>query len=173
MTEATWTDGALGVVPTDGRGSMPFILLHGESLVAVASWAVGHADVELLDFNASWDDVVARELPLLVHDPLCAGAPADFLARAVAHAASTRSVVVGMLGEQVASPVVLPAAVVATLDDWPDLTDLPRWVAQLRERFPLQELAAPEQARRLTGSDDVPALEALTAAAEPRGHVVP
>ena len=26
----------LGVVPIDGRGSLPFALVHGESLVAVA-----------------------------------------------------------------------------------------------------------------------------------------
>ena len=43
---------AVGVVPVEGRGSMPFALLHGESLVAVASWALGEAGVELLDFTA-------------------------------------------------------------------------------------------------------------------------
>ena len=41
----------VGVVPVEGRGSLPFALLHGESLVAVASWALGEAGVELLDFT--------------------------------------------------------------------------------------------------------------------------
>ena len=45
---------ALGVVPVDGRGSMPFAMLHHESLVAVASWAMGEAGVELLDFTVGW-----------------------------------------------------------------------------------------------------------------------
>src|ERR687885_148564 len=44
----------VGVVPTDGRGSWPFALLHGESLVAVASWALAEAGVGLADFTASW-----------------------------------------------------------------------------------------------------------------------
>ena len=59
--------GTVGVVPTDGRGSMPFALLHGESLVAIASWTVGHAGVELLDFGTSWSEVVEREVPCKVH----------------------------------------------------------------------------------------------------------
>ena len=51
----------VGLVPVEGRGSLPFALLHGESLVAVASWAVGEAGVDLLDFTASWPDLLARE----------------------------------------------------------------------------------------------------------------
>ena len=66
---------AVGWVPVDGRGSMPYALLHGESLVAVASWALGDAGVELLDFTADWADVQARETALVVHDPLCPGTP--------------------------------------------------------------------------------------------------
>ena len=81
MTEL---DEAVGVVPTDGRGSLPFALMHNEALVAVASWALGEAGVELLDFTAPWSEVVERGLPLAVHDPLCPGTPVDFLRAAVA-----------------------------------------------------------------------------------------
>ena len=83
----------VGVVPVEGRGSLPFALLHGESLVAVASWALGEAGVELLDFTASWADVQARGTALVVHDPLCPGTPADFLREVVAAAADGRVVV--------------------------------------------------------------------------------
>jgi hypothetical protein len=38
---------ALGWVPLEGRGSLPFALVHGESLVAAASWAVGDAGIQL------------------------------------------------------------------------------------------------------------------------------
>ena len=38
----------LGIVPTDARGSLPFALVHGESLVAAASWA----DVEAQSHEA-------------------------------------------------------------------------------------------------------------------------
>ncbi len=34
---------AVGWVPLEGRGSLPYALLHGESLVAVASWALDEA----------------------------------------------------------------------------------------------------------------------------------
>ncbi|QNN53876.1 hypothetical protein [Nocardioides mesophilus] len=152
---------ALGVVPTDGRGSMPFALLHGESLVAVAAWAVGHADIELLDFNAAWEDVVARDLPLVVHDPLCPGTPTEFIGRVLERCLASHAVVVGMRGDEVASPVAVPPGVLASLEGWPDLADLPTWVATLRERFPTELVAAPEEARRLAGPDDVLALQEL------------
>jgi 2-C-methyl-D-erythritol 4-phosphate cytidylyltransferase len=197
MTEL---DEAVGVVPTDGRGSLPFALLHNEALVAVASWALGEAGVELLDFTAPWSEVVARGLPLVVHDPLCPGTPVTFLAAAVAESAASGAVVVGvrpvtdtvkhldgaggghgedgddgtdgdggeMVGETVdrsalvavASPVVLPAAVVSGLDDWPDLDDVPALVDRLRGAYPVSFLEAPAQARRVADESDVRLLEA-------------
>ncbi len=177
---------ALGVVPVEGRGSMPFALLHGESLVAVASWALGEAGVELLDFTAAWPDVVARELPLVVHDPLCPATPVGFLREAVATAASGHVVAgvrpvtdtvrevdeAGVLGatvdrsglHAVASPLVLPAAVVAALDGPPgadDLADLADLVVTLRERFAVELLEAPPAARRVGDESDLRLLEAL------------
>jgi 2-C-methyl-D-erythritol 4-phosphate cytidylyltransferase len=200
MTEL---DEAVGVVPTDGRGSLPFALLHNEALVAVASWALGEAGVELLDFTAPWSEVVARGLPLVVHDPLCPATPVTFLAAAVAESAASGAVVVGvrpvtdtvkhlddvdgsddgdggdggdgggMVGGTVdrsalvavASPVVLPAAVVSTLDDWPDLDDVAALVERLRGKYPVSFLEAPAQARRVADESDVRLLEA----AQPAG----
>ena len=40
---------ALGVVVDEGRGSLPFALIHGEALVACAAWAMGEAGVLPLD----------------------------------------------------------------------------------------------------------------------------
>ena len=41
----------LGVVPIDGRGSLPFALVHDESLVAAASWALTTAGAKLFDYD--------------------------------------------------------------------------------------------------------------------------
>ena len=173
---------ALGVVPTDGRGSLPFALLYGESLVAVAAWAMGEADVELLDFDAGWPDVQSREGALVVHDPLCPATPVGFLRETVAGAAHGGDVVVGVrpvtdtvkeydgdvVGATVdrdglvavASPVVIPPAVVAALEEWPDLDDLPALVATLRESFPVRFVEAPALARRVVDETDLKVLEA-------------
>lgn len=175
---------ALGVVPVEGRGSLPFLLLHGESLVAVASWALGEAGVELLDFTAGWSQVQARELPLVIHDPLCPGTPVGFLADAVAAATGTAVVAgvrpvtdtvrevdaAGRLGatadrsalHAVVSPVVLPSAVVAQLDGLPDTDDLADLVVALRERFEVTLLEAPATARRVADESDLRLLEGLT-----------
>ena len=161
--------GAVGVVPVDGRGSMPFALLHGESLVAIASWTVGHAGVELLDIGTSWSEVVEREAPFVVHDPLCPAVRVDLVVTAVETCLASGAVVAAVLpgegsGEgaeaaQVVSPVVLPAAVVAELDAWPDLDDVPAWVESLRQRWPVTFLEAPESARRVAGEDDLAELD--------------
>ena len=76
----------LGWVPIGGRGSLPFALVHGESLVAAASWAVGEAGVQLFDATVSFEQVRAAGRDLLLHDPLCPLTPADFLAEAAAGA---------------------------------------------------------------------------------------
>jgi 2-C-methyl-D-erythritol 4-phosphate cytidylyltransferase len=175
---------ALGLVPLDGRGSMPFALLHGESLVAVASWALGEAGVELLDFTAAWADVQARGAALVVHDPLCPGTPVAFLVEAVTTASRGEAVVAGvrpvtdtvkdvddrgLLGGTVdradlvavVSPVVLPAAVVAALPELPDTGDLADLVAALGQDHPVVYLEAPPAARRVSDPSDLRLLEAL------------
>ena len=176
---------AVGWVPLDGRGSMPFALLHGESLVAVASWALGEAGVELLDFTAGWEDVRSRDAALVVHDPLCPGTPATFLAEALTAAVEGDVVVAGVrpvtdtvkvvdagvLGETVdragllavTSPVVLPASVVAALDTPPPVEDLADLVATMRADREVVFLEAPPQGRRVVDESDLRLVEALAA----------
>src|ERR1700709_1359039 len=129
----------LGIVPTDARGSLPYALVHGESLVAAASWALSTAEVELYDYSVSFAAVQDTDRALVVHDPLCPLTPVAFIEEAIEECERTGAVVVGVrsvtdtvkeydgttLGatldrEQlvcVTSPVVLPAAVVTALDD--------------------------------------------------------
>jgi 2-C-methyl-D-erythritol 4-phosphate cytidylyltransferase len=175
----------VGLVPVEGRGSMPFALLHGEALVAVASWSLADAGVELLDFDVSWADVQARETALVVHDPLCPGTPATFIAEAVATAVDREVVVVGVrsvtdtvkkadgevLGETVdrsdlvavTSPVVIPASVVATLAALPGTDDLADLVASLREAHEVVLIEAPPQGRRVSDDSDLRLVESLAA----------
>lgn len=174
---------ALGWVPTEGRGSLPFALVHGESLVAAASWAVGEAGVQLVDASVSFDQVRRAGRPLLLHDPLCPLTPADFLAQAVTTCLATDQVVVGwrevtdtvktrvgdVLGatldrgalRSVTSPVVIPADVLSGLDEL-DSSDLPELVDRLSAIGELHWLAAPAIGRRITGTADLPVLEALS-----------
>lgn len=185
----------LGVVPVDRRGSLPYALVHGESLVAAASWALTTAGIELFDFGTSFEAVRASGRTLVVHDPLCPLTPTGFLEEAVALSTQTGAVVVGVrpvtdtvkelvpatgsapdsLGAThprdelvcVASPVVLPAAVVAELDGL-DLGDLAEVVAALARRFPVRHLEAPALARRVASAGDLEVLTALSAAGDAR-----
>lgn len=174
---------ALGTVVEQGRGSLPFALIHGEALVSAASWALGEAGVMLVDLGTEWAGLVDAGEPVVLHDPLCPMTPAGFLAACVARAVERDVVVVGVrpvtdtvkesaggfVGETVdragllvvASPVVLPASVVAQLDALPSL-DFAELVEALRARFPLETAEAPPSARRVATEDDVRLLEALT-----------
>lgn len=179
MSEGARMSRAVGVVPTDGRGSLPFALLHGESLVAMAAWSVGDAEIQLLDFDSPWSAVVTAELPLLVHDPLCPGTPASFLVAAVERAVRDDVVVVGSTDSidearnrsepaTVASPVVLPVSVIGRIDGWPSLDDLPGWVAHLSERFDVVFVETPSAARRVSDESDVRLLDASLKTAHDR-----
>jgi 2-C-methyl-D-erythritol 4-phosphate cytidylyltransferase len=172
---------AVGVVPLEGRAALPFALLHGESLVAVASWALGEAGVALLDFTTEWSAVQSFDTALVVHDPLCPATPVSFLRTAIASSASSGSVVVGVrpvtdtiktirsgvVGATVdraslvvvTSPVVLPASVVASLDGWPDLADLAALVSGMRESYPVVFIEAPSLGRRVIDESDLRLLE--------------
>lgn len=174
---------ALGAVLEDGRGSLPFALIHGEALVACAAWALGDAGITPLDVGTPWAALVESGLPLVLHDALCPMVPASFL-RACLDLAQERSAVVvgvrpvtdtiktiadGLVGDtidrdellSVASPVVLPATVVEALDGLPT-TDLPALAGLLAKRFPVLTLPAPAEGRRVRSLDDVRLLEALT-----------
>jgi 2-C-methyl-D-erythritol 4-phosphate cytidylyltransferase len=177
-------DAPLGWVPLEGRGSLPFALVHGESLVAAASWAVGESGARLYDASVPFEEVRRSGHDLLLHDPLCPLTPADFLTEAAELCRRTGQVVVGFrevtdtvkrregdrLGEtidrttlrSVASPVVIPSAVLAELDVLdPDLVGL---VASLASRFEIAWLPAPALARRIHDLDELAVLEALSRA---------
>lgn len=181
---------ALGFVAENGRGSLPFTLIHGEALVAAATWSLGESGVTPVDFTTSWEGMVAAEEPLVLHDSLCPMTPPAFIAHCVSTALAREAVVVGVrpvtdtvkklaiedgvpvLGAtidrtsliSVASPIVLPPAVVAALDDWPS-GDFAEIVGSLARRFPVVSVEAPPVGRRVASEDDVRLLEALSASA--------
>jgi 2-C-methyl-D-erythritol 4-phosphate cytidylyltransferase len=173
----------LGVVPAEGRGSLPFALVHGESLLAAASWALTAAGAELFDYGVSFTAVQAAGQMLVVHDPLCPLTPASFIAAAIEESERTGAVVVAVRpvtdtvkeydGQQlgathdrdelmcVTSPVVLPAAVVSALDELPT-DDLASLVEGLTRRFPVRYLPAPPLGRRIVDETDLELLTALS-----------
>jgi 2-C-methyl-D-erythritol 4-phosphate cytidylyltransferase len=175
---------ALGMVVDEGRGSLPYSLLHGESLIACASWALGDSGVTPVDFSVSWAGIKAADEPFVLHDVLCPMTPASFLGECLAAAVESDSVVIGFrtvtdtvkvvtdgfVGDtvdratlrSVASPIVLPASVVAELDDLPS-RDFVELAHALEARFPVTWLEAPPEARRIGSLDDLKVLEALTA----------
>jgi 2-C-methyl-D-erythritol 4-phosphate cytidylyltransferase len=174
---------ALGAVVEQERGSLPFALIHGEALVACAAWALGDAGVLAVDLGTEWAGIVDSGEPFVVHDSLCPMTPAAFIAECVAIAVETDTVVVGVrpvtdtvkrledgqIGATVdrsellavASPIVLPAGVVAALDGLPSL-DFPELVTALRARYPVEFRQAPLSAVRVRDADDIRLLEALT-----------
>jgi len=174
---------ALGTVVEEGRGALPFALIHGEALVATAVWALGESGVTPVDTGTDWAGVQAAGEPFVLHDPLCPMTPPEFIAACVARAVASGAVVVavrevtdtvkvlagGRLGDTVdraglsvvCSPVVLPAAVVAELAAVPDL-DFVALVESLERRFPVERMPAPAQARRVSSEDDLALLAALT-----------
>jgi 2-C-methyl-D-erythritol 4-phosphate cytidylyltransferase len=174
---------ALGAVIEQGRGSLPFTLIHGEALVACAAWALGESGVTPIDLGTEWAGLVDGGEPFVLHDSLCPMTPASFIAECLVRAVERDTVVVGVrpvtdtvkvvragvVGETVdretlrtiASPVVLPARVVAELDALPSL-DFAELVRALETGFGVEYAEAPTSARRVTSADDVTVLEALT-----------
>ena len=163
---------------------MPYALVHGESLVAAASFALEAAGVTLLDPRADLAIVRDEAVPLVLHDPLCPLTPVDFLAEAIGHAETHGSVVVGCrpvtdtvkvvadgrLGAtvdrnelvEVTSPIVLPAAAVESLTSIPT-GDFAELVDDWRARWPVTMLTAPSQGRRIHDAEEIAVLEAMTA----------
>lgn len=174
---------ALGAVLDDDRGQLPYALIHGEGLVAAAVWALGAAGVTPVDLGTAWEGLVDADEPFVLHDPLCPMTPPGFIAQCVERAVERGCVVVGVrpvtdtvkavadgvVGETVdreelvavASPVVLPASVVASLGGLPS-TDFVELVDALRRRYPVELVEAPPSARRVGSLEDVWVLEALT-----------
>ncbi|MGC4110551.1 MAG: 2-C-methyl-D-erythritol 4-phosphate cytidylyltransferase [Nocardioides sp.] len=178
---------AVGVVVERDRGSLPFALIHGESLVACAAWAMGEAGIRLLDLTTPWYAVQEAGVALVWHDALCPMTPPDFLAACVRRAVADGVVVAGVhpvtdtvkelahtgdgpvIGpthdreelRRLVSPLVIPADVVTALDDWPD-ADLRVAVAALATAHEVVWAEAPAGARRVGGPDDLTALAAIT-----------
>ena len=174
---------ALGIVLDQDRGSLPYSLIHGESLVACAAWALGEAGVTPLDNGTTWDAVRRADEPVVLHDTLCPMTPADFIASCVGRALADDVIVVatrpvtdtikrvadGLVGETVdregltaiVSPVVLPPSVVAAMSDDPG-TDLVALVASLATSHRVVLVEAPASARRVTSPEEIAVLEALT-----------
>jgi 2-C-methyl-D-erythritol 4-phosphate cytidylyltransferase len=154
---------ALGTIVDEGRGALPYALIHGESLVACAAWALGDAQVTGVDLGTQWAGLVDSGEPFVVHDALCPMTPAAFIAACVARSAESGAVVAAVDDAgTVLSPVVLPGAVVAELTDLPS-TDFAELVRRLEERFAVERLLAPAAAARVSSLADVAALELLTA----------
>ncbi|HEX6515849.1 MAG TPA: 2-C-methyl-D-erythritol 4-phosphate cytidylyltransferase [Nocardioidaceae bacterium] len=173
----------VGVVPVTGRGSLPFVLLHGDPLVVLASTALEDAGVELLDFTETWAAVREMQRPVVLHDPLCPLTPVSFLRAAVEESARSGAVVVGVrpvtdtvkrehagvVAETVdrdalwavVSPVVIPVPVVVRLPDWPHLDDFASLVTWFRSGFEVAFLEAPPTARRVEDESAVLLLESI------------
>ncbi|WP_245565388.1 2-C-methyl-D-erythritol 4-phosphate cytidylyltransferase [Nocardioides insulae] len=177
----------LGAVVEEERGALPFSLIHGEALVACAAWALGEAGVTPVDQGTTWEAVAASGEAFVLHDALCPMTPAWFVSRCVETALERGAVVIGVrpvtdtvkrlevgdgvavVGEtldrdrlcSIASPVVLPPEVVATLAEWPS-TDFGALADDLAARLPVLTIQAPPEARRVASVDEVRLLEALT-----------
>lgn len=184
---------ALGVVLDEGRGVLPYAVVHGTALVACAAEALAAAGVDAVDAGTPWARVRATGADLVLHDALCPLTPPAFLVRCLETARDQEVAVLGVrpvtdtvrtlaagspprLGElldrdglvAVASPVVLPARVVASYDEWPP-TDPVELVASLRLRGTPTLLEAPAVGRRVTGEDDLRVLEAVSEAVSEAG----
>lgn len=162
------------------RGSLPFTLIHGEALVACASWALDEARVTQVDIATEWSVVADADDPFVLHDALCPMTPPAFIADCVARALDEDCVVVGVrpvtdtvkevadgqVGATVdreglvalAAPVVLPPRVVRSLDAAPG-PDLAALVISLAD---VALVEAPPSGRAVRSEEDVRLLEALT-----------
>ncbi|PVG84572.1 hypothetical protein DDE18_02930 [Nocardioides gansuensis] len=185
---------ALGRVLDEGRGSLPYSLIHGEALVACAAWALGEAGATPIDVGASWSGVRTSGEPFVLHDSLCPMTPPAFIAACVRRAVEAEVVVVGVrpvtdtirvvedgfVGSDVdrdglaavCSPVVLPPSVLRSMAEPPG-DDLVAFVAGLPDDVAVELVAAPPAARRVSSAEEVRLLEALTAEARapgPRGR---
>lgn len=152
--------------------------------MACAAWAMGEAGIDLVDASVPWSGLVESGQDLVLHDALCPTAPPAFLAACLERARETGHVVVGVrpvtdtvkvvadgvVGTTldrdgllaIASPLVLPAAVLASLAQRPS-GDLARAVADLAASgHRVETVEAPPEGRRVASEEDVRLLEALT-----------
>lgn len=178
---------ALGTIVDEGRGALPYALIHGESLVACAAWALGESGVELVDASAPWEAWVEAGLDVVFHDALCPMTPPAFIVACLDRARVTGRPVVGVrpvtdtvkviadhrVGRTldraslmaVTSPLVIPAGVVVELAERPSV-DLARAVADLvATGHHVETSEAPAEGRRVSSAEDILLLDALTSGA--------
>lgn len=176
---------AVGIVVTEGRIDL-ISRLGGSNLLSSSRATLARAEVTQISTDMAWASVQDLGLPVLLHDPLCPLLAASVLAGAVADSVTGRIIVGcrpvtdtikvvtgGRVGQsvdrdllvEIASPIVLPPHVVATLTDWPDTADFALLVTSLREQFPVRFVEVPALGRRV---DDESALRVLTAVDELR-----
>ena len=165
------------------RGSLPFTLIHGEALVACASWALDQAQVTQVDMATEWSVVADTDDPFVLHDSLCPMTPPAFLVDCVSRALEGDCVVVGVrpvtdtvktvaggiVGDtvdrstlwSVVSPIVLPAAAVPAMENL-SVADFAAVVEALRADHRVELVEAPASATRVSSEDEVRMLEAAT-----------
>ena len=152
--------------------------------MACAAWALGEAGVDLVDASVPWSGIVESGADLVLHDALCPMTPPAFVAACLARARATGRPVVGvrpvtdtvkvvadgLVGQTldrddlraVASPLVVPASVLATMTG-PPSPDPALAVADLAAAgHPVETIEAPPEGRRVASADDLRLLEALT-----------
>ncbi len=157
--------------------------------MACAAWALGESGVELVDASVTWSGLVDSGEDLVLHDALCPMTPPAFIAACLDRARASGDVVVGVrpvtdtvkvvvdghVGNTldrddlhaVASPLVLPAHVLARLDRRP-VTDLARAVADLAAAgHRVAPTPAPPEGRRVASVEDVRLLDVLTSSSSP------
>ena len=78
----------------EGRGALPYALIHGEALVACAAWALGDAGVTPVDVGVPWSSLQTVDEAVVLHDALCPMTPAAFIADCVERALAHDAVVV-------------------------------------------------------------------------------
>nr|WP_253943361.1 2-C-methyl-D-erythritol 4-phosphate cytidylyltransferase [Nocardioides sp. zg-1308] len=155
-------------------------------MVACAAWALGESGVDLVDASVTWPELTEAGLDLVLHDSLCPMTPPGFIADCLEQARETgrpvvgtrpvtdtvKAVADGVVGETldreellaVASPLVIPAVVLAALARRP-ASDLAQAVADLAaDGHRVETRQAPPQGRRVASLEDVRLLEALTTA---------
>ncbi|CAA9344996.1 MAG: hypothetical protein AVDCRST_MAG72-1067 [uncultured Nocardioidaceae bacterium] len=155
------------------------------------SWAgaaLARSGATTLEPNRAWTEVADLDACLVLHDALCPLTPAAFIADLVERAAESGAVVVGVQpvtdtikavddGQvvetmdrlalwEVVSPLVLPAPVVRSCEDWPATRSLARMFADLATAFAVRMVEAPAAARRV---DDESALRLHEAYAQVSG----
>lgn len=185
MDRGPWDEAprGLGLVLDAERGSLPYALIHGESLVACAAWAMGEAEIHLVDASVPWSGLAESGDDLVLHDALCPMTPPAFIRTCLERARETGRPVVGVrpvtdtvkivsdgfVGETVdregllaiASPLVIPAAVAATMA--PPSHDVARAVADLAAAgHRVETLEAPTEGRRVATVEALRLLEALS-----------